>query len=217
MNLTLFGTGYVGLVSGTCFANAGHNVVCVDNNNQKITSLRSGNVPIFEPGLSSLVIENQKAKTLSFTSEAEEGITHAEIIFIAVGTPPDEDGSADLKYVLQVASTIGKHMNDYKIIIVKSTVPVGTCDKVASAISIELSKRNLSTKFDIVSNPEFLKEGAAISDFQKPDRIIVGTDSEIARKKMIELYAPFNRNHNKLIFMDVRTRRTLCLQQRSRS
>jgi len=205
MNLTLFGSGYVGLVSGTCFANAGHNVTCVDNDEQKITDLKSGTIPIYEPGLSNLVIENQQANTLSFTSSAKEGIDHAEVIFIAVGTPPDEDGSADLKYVLQVASAIGQYMNDDKIIIVKSTVPVGTCDKVAAAISTELAKRNVSIKFYVVSNPEFLKEGSAISDFQKPDRIVIGTDSDIVRKKMVELYAPFNRNHNKIIFMDVRS------------
>ena len=201
----MFGTGYVGLVTGACFADAGHDVVCVDIDKGKIEALREGNIPIHEPGLAALVIENQKTGSLRFTTSAKDGTDHGEVLIIAVGTPPDEDGSADMKHVLHVAATLSERMTDPKIVITKSTVPVGTCDKVSTVITNQLMKRGEDIAFDVVSNPEFLKEGAAVADFQKPDRIVVGSDSDSARRKLTELYAPFNRNHNKLIFMDVRS------------
>ncbi len=206
MKVTIFGTGYVGLVTGACLAEVGHHVVCVDIDQKKIDGLKNGVMPIYEPGLDTIVVENYKEGRLSFTTDIEEGVKHAEIQFIAVGTPPDEDGSADLQYVVAVARSIGQFMDDDKIIIDKSTVPVGTGDKVAAAVTEELSKRKLHTPyipFHVVSNPEFLKEGAAVNDFMKPDRIIIGTDNVEVEKKIRELYAPFNRNHERIIFMDV--------------
>ncbi|MDP6734727.1 MAG: UDP-glucose/GDP-mannose dehydrogenase family protein [Gammaproteobacteria bacterium] len=205
MKVTMFGTGYVGLVTGTCLADAGHDVICVDIDTVKVSALKEGTIPIHEPGLTPLVIENQKTGTLRFTTSAEEGVDHAEIIFIAVGTPPDEDGSADLQYVLAAAGTIGQHMHSHKIVVTKSTVPVGTSEKVHDEIVRQLALRNSDLTHDVVSNPEFLKEGAAVADFQKPDRIIVGTKSDSAREKIAQLYAPFNRNHNKLVYMDARS------------
>jgi UDPglucose 6-dehydrogenase len=205
MKVTVFGSGYVGLVTGACLANVGNRVCCVDIDAAKIGRLLKGDIPIYEPGLDEVVLENVANGQLRFTTDAEEGIKHGEVIFIAVGTPPKEDGSADLQYVLAVAKTIGTYIDEYKVIVGKSTVPVGTCDKIEAAISGQLAQRKLSVPFAVVSNPEFLKEGNAIDDFVKPDRIIVGTDDEKAKKKMLELYAPFNRNHNRVIFMDRRS------------
>ena len=205
MKVTIFGTGYVGLVTGACLAEVGHQVMCVDVDEQKIEGLKNGIMPIYEPGLDSIVTENHKEGRLHFTTDIEDGVKFASIQFIAVGTPPDEDGSADLQYVVSVAKSIGEHMDDEKIVIDKSTVPVGTGDKVAEALSAELTKRGKNISFHVVSNPEFLKEGAAVGDFMKPDRIIIGTDNKEAEKVIKELYAPFNRNHDRIIFMDVRS------------
>jgi len=205
MKITIFGTGYVGLVTGVCLADVGHQVTCVDIDQAKIEALKRGVVPIYEPGLEALVKRNFEEGRLHFTSNAKEGVNFGELQFIAVGTPPDEDGSADLQYVLTVAKTIGQYMNGDKIVVDKSTVPVGTADKVHETIAGELRKRNASLKFEVCSNPEFLKEGAAIEDFTRGARIIVGTDSQIVRAKMRECYAPYNRNHDKLMFMDVRS------------
>lgn len=204
MKVTIFGTGYVGLVSGTCLADSGHQVMCMDVDADKIAKLRQGSIPIYEPGLEPMVIENSKLGNLHFTSDAAEAVSFADLIFIAVGTPPDEDGSADLKYVLAVASEIGRLMNESKTIITKSTVPVGTSEKVRAAAQSQLDARGSSLQVDIASNPEFLKEGAAVHDFMKPDRIVVGTDSARVRKQMTELYAPFNRNSDRMIVMDIR-------------
>ena len=205
MKVTVFGSGYVGLVTASCFAHAGHQVCCIDNDEEKLGMLRSGRIPIFEPGLEEISKANQEAGNLVFSDSAEVGIHHGEIIFIAVGTPTGEDGSADLKYVLQVAESIGKNIKDHKIVVAKSTVPVGSCDKISETIRRHIQARGETLKFDVASNPEFLKEGSAVSDFQRPDRIVVGTDSDLVRMKFTELYAPFNRNHNKLVFMDVRS------------
>lgn len=205
MKVTVFGSGYVGLVTGACLANVGNRVCCVDIDAAKIARLVKGDIPIYEPGLDEVVLENVANGQLRFTTDARAGIDHGEVIFIAVGTPPQEDGSADLQYVLAVARTIGTYIDDYKVIVGKSTVPVGTCDKIEAAIAGQLSQRKVDTSFAVVSNPEFLKEGNAIEDFVKPDRIIVGTDDEKAKKKILELYAPFNRNHNRVIFMDRRS------------
>lgn len=205
MKITIFGTGYVGLVTGVCLADVGHEIVCVDIDEAKIEGLKKGIIPIYEPGLESLVKRNFEEGRLRFTCSAKEGIDFGELLFIAVGTPPDEDGSADLQYVLAVARSIGQHMGNYKIIVDKSTVPVGTADQVHKAIAAELLVRGASHNFDVCSNPEFLKEGAAIEDFTRGARIIVGTDSETVRTKMRECYAPYNRNHDKLRFMDVRS------------
>ncbi|MFK5894057.1 MAG: UDP-glucose/GDP-mannose dehydrogenase family protein [Pseudomonadota bacterium] len=205
MKVTIFGTGYVGLVTGACLAEVGHNVTCVDVDEEKITGLKNGLMPIYEPGLDSIVNENYNSGRLNFTTNIEEAVAFANIQFIAVGTPPDEDGSADLQYVVSVAKSIGQFMDDEKIVINKSTVPVGTGDKVKEAISIELSNRNNEMPFHVVSNPEFLKEGSAINDFMKPDRIIIGTENKYVEKIIRELYAPFNRNHERIIFMDVRS------------
>lgn len=205
MKVTVFGSGYVGLVTANCFAHAGHQVYCIDNDSEKTHMLRSGHIPIFEPGLEEIVKANQEAKSLVFSDSAEAGVDHGEIIFIAVGTPTGEDGSADLKYVLQVAESIGRYSKDHKIVVAKSTVPVGSCDRISEKISEQIQKRGDNFTFNVASNPEFLKEGSAVSDFQRPDRIVVGTDSELVRTKFTELYAPFNRNHNKLVFMDVRS------------
>ena len=205
MRVTIFGTGYVGLVTGACLADVGHNVVCVDVDQTKIDALNSGVVPIYEPGLDELVKTNFESKRIRFTTDAQMAVSHGQIQFIAVGTPPDEDGSADLQYVLAVAKTIASHMDSYKVIVDKSTVPVGTADKVTAQIEATLASMNKSLSFDVASNPEFLKEGAAISDFMKPDRIVVGTDSDNVRSLMHELYAPFNRNHDRMVVMDVRS------------
>ncbi|MDV6340821.1 UDP-glucose/GDP-mannose dehydrogenase family protein [Nitrosomonas sp. Is24] len=205
MKLSIFGTGYVGLVTGACLADVGHNVVCIDVDQTKIDNLKKGVLPIWESGLDAIVERNVNAGRLQFTTNVATAIQHAEIQFIAVGTPPDEDGSADLQYVLSVAESIARNMQSYKIIINKSTVPVGTADKVQARVEQVLAERGGKIAFDVVSNPEFLKEGAAISDFLKPDRIIIGTQSIEARKRMNELYEPFNRNHERIIFMDVKS------------
>jgi len=205
MKVTIFGTGYVGLVTGACLAEVGHHVMCVDVDKKKIAGLKNGIMPIYEPGLDSIVKENHQSGRLLFSTDVKEAVGFANIQFIAVGTPPDEDGSADLQYVVSVANSIGEHMNDDKIVIDKSTVPVGTGDKVAAALTEKLSSRNCNHQFHVVSNPEFLKEGAAVNDFMKPDRIIIGTNNTDVEKIIRELYAPFNRNHERIIFMDVRS------------
>nr|ALK44284.1 UDP-glucose dehydrogenase [Colwellia sp. C1] len=205
MKVTVFGIGYVGLVQAAVLASVGHDVVCVDIDQTKVDNLKKGLIPIYEPGLTPLVQETYKSGQLKFTTDAKAGVEHGQMQFIAVGTPPDEDGSADLKYVLAVAETIATYMNSPKIIIDKSTVPVGTADKVSAKIADVLRSRKVEIEFNIVSNPEFLKEGAAVSDCMKPDRIVVGTESESAQAAMRELYAPFNRNHDRMIFMDVRS------------
>ena len=205
MRITLFGTGYVGLVSGACFADVGNRVLCVDVDAAKIDGLEQGRVPIFEPGLAPLVHANHAAGRLQFTTSAAEGIAHGDILFIAVGTPPDEDGSADLRYVLEVARTIGSMLERYAVIVDKSTVPVGTADKVRAAIRGELDRRGVDIPFDVVSNPEFLKEGAAVQDCMKPDRIVIGSDSQRAVELLMRLYAPFTRNHARFVVMDVRS------------
>lgn len=205
MKVSIFGTGYVGLVTGACLAHSGHNVTCVDVDENKVNRLLAGDIPIYEPGLEDIVKQNVAEGRLHFTTDAKRAVDHGQVIFIAVGTPPDEDGSADLRYVLQVATTIGEHMQGYRLIVNKSTVPVGTADKVRDAVAETLNKRGINIAFDVASNPEFLKEGAAVSDFMKPDRIVVGTDAERVRELMGELYESFNRNHEKLMFMDVRS------------
>jgi UDPglucose 6-dehydrogenase len=207
MRVTIFGSGYVGLVTGTCLADVGNDVLCVDVDARKIELLQQGIVPIHELGLEELVKRNLESGRLHFSLDVAAGVEYGEIQCIAVGTPPDEDGSADLQYVLQVADTIGKSMNDYKLIIDKSTVPVGTADKVRQTVQAALDRRGVAYPFDIVSNPEFLKEGAAIDDFMKPDRIVIGIEANRHRPEelMRELYAPFNRNHDRLIIMDVRS------------
>ncbi|WP_257293929.1 UDP-glucose/GDP-mannose dehydrogenase family protein [Endozoicomonas sp. YOMI1] len=205
MRVTVFGIGYVGLVQAAVLAEVGHDVVCVDVDQQKVDNLKNGIIPIYEPGLESLVKENYETSRLHFTTNAEEGVAHGKLQFIAVGTPPDEDGSADLKYVLAVAETIATHMNDDKIIVNKSTVPVGTGDKVKAKVTEVLAARNADHTFHVCSNPEFLKEGAAVNDCMKPDRIVIGTDSDEVKDVMHELYAPFNRNHDRIIFMDMRS------------
>ena len=197
------GTGYVGLVSGTCFAEIGVNVTCVDTNKEKIESLQKGNIPIYENGLEEMVLRNMKAKRLKFTTSLESCLDEVEVIFSAVGTPPDEDGSDDLKYVLEVARTIGRNMKQYKLVVTKSTVPVGTASKVRAVIQEELDKRGVTVDFDVASNPEFLKEGNAISDFMSPDRVVVGVESARAEKLMSKLYKPFLLNNFRVIFMDI--------------
>jgi UDPglucose 6-dehydrogenase len=204
MNITVFGTGYVGLVTGACLADVGHDVMCVDVDETKIEGLKQGRIPIYEPGLEPMVLRNHGEGRLHFTTDAAEGVKFGALQFIAVGTPPDEDGSADLQYVLAVARTIGEHMDDYKVVVDKSTVPVGTADKVRAVLAGVLAGRGVDLRFDVCSNPEFLKEGAAIEDFTKSARIVVGTDSERVRELMRECYAPYSRNHDKLMFMDVR-------------
>ena len=204
MNIAIVGTGYVGLVSGTCFADTGANVTCVDVDAQKIERLKNGDIPIFEPGLDELVVKNVKAGRLHFTTDLSSVLDDVQIVFSAVGTPPDEDGSADLKYVLQVARTIGQHMNSYLVVVTKSTVPVGTASKVRKTIEEELAKRGLQDlEFDVASNPEFLKEGNAIKDFMSPDRVVVGVESEHAKKVLTKLYKPFLINNFRVIFMDI--------------
>ncbi|HEY3658145.1 MAG TPA: UDP-glucose/GDP-mannose dehydrogenase family protein [Steroidobacteraceae bacterium] len=205
MRITIFGSGYVGLVTGACLADAGNNVVCVDVDDRKIETLKRGEVPIHEPGLDAMVKRNFDAGRLIFTTNAKEGVDHGQFQLIAVGTPPDEDGSADLRYVLAVAATIGEHMAEYKVVITKSTVPVGTADKVRETVARALKARQASVEYDTVSNPEFLKEGAAIADFMKPDRVVVGTDSTRAAELMRALYEPFTRNRDRMIVMDVRS------------
>ena len=205
MKVTVFGIGYVGLVQAAVLAEVGHEVVCVDVDQSKVDNLEKGIIPIYEPGLTPLVNSNFEQGRVKFTTDAEAGVKHGDIIFIAVGTPPDEDGSADLKYVQAVASTIATFMQKHKIIINKSTVPVGTADKVIATVSSTLKSLKKDISFDVVSNPEFLKEGAAVNDCMRPDRIILGTESELAEKKLRELYSPFNRNHDKIIVMDVRS------------
>ncbi len=205
MRVTIFGSGYVGLVTGACLSDAGNDVLCVDVDAGKIERLKQGEVPIHEPGLEALIRKNAEAGRLKFTTDAAEGVRHGLFQLIAVGTPPDEDGSADLKYVLAVARTIGEHLTEYRVVIDKSTVPVGTADKVKAEIAKALKKRGVQVEFDIVSNPEFLKEGAAIADFMKPDRVIVGTDNPRVSELMRALYEPFTRNHDRLIVMDLRS------------
>ncbi len=205
MKLTIFGSGYVGLVTGACLAEMGNHVVCVDVDPGKIALLNSGGVPIHEPGLDELIASNMAKGRLKFTTDAKAGVDHGLFQFIAVGTPPDEDGSADLRYVLAVAETIGKHMDGYKVVITKSTVPVGTADKVRARLEQTLATRETAPEFDVVSNPEFLKEGAAIGDFMKPDRIVVGTDNPRTTELLRALYEPFTRNHDRLIVMDIRS------------
>ncbi len=205
MNLTIFGSGYVGLVSGACMAEMGNHVVCVDIDEDKIKRLNAGEVPIYEPGLENYLNRNREAGRLEFTTDVSKGVNHGLFQFIAVGTPSDEDGSADLRHVLSVADSIGASMNEYRIIVNKSTVPVGTAEKVQDTIHAALAKRGISQEFDVVSNPEFLKEGAAINDFMKPDRIIVGTDNPRTTELLRALYEPFNRNHDRMISMDIRS------------
>jgi UDPglucose 6-dehydrogenase len=205
MKVTVFGIGYVGLVQAAVLAEVGHDVVCVDVDQNKVDNLEKGIIPIYEPGLTPLVTSNFEQGRVKFTTDAEMGVTHGEVVFIAVGTPPDEDGSADLKYVQAVAKTIATYMQKHKIIINKSTVPVGTADKVIATVSATLQELGKDLTFDVVSNPEFLKEGAAVNDCMRPDRIILGTESDFAEKKLRELYSPFNRNHDKIIVMDVRS------------
>lgn len=203
MNIAIVGTGYVGLVSGTCFADTGAVVTCVDVDEAKIERLKRGEIPIYEPGLDELVLKNVKAGRLKFTTDLAKVLNEQEIVFSAVGTPPDEDGSADLKYVLQVAKTIGENLNRYIVVVTKSTVPVGTARKVRSTIQAELDRRGVDLQFDVASNPEFLKEGNAIKDFMSPDRVVVGVESEKAKKTLTKLYKPFLLNNFRVIFMDI--------------
>ena len=205
MKVTVFGTGYVGLVQGAVLADVGHDVVCVDIDAAKVAALQAGRIPIHEPGLTPLVQANHAAGRLHFTTDAAAGVAHGDLIFLAVGTPPDEDGSADLKHVLAVARTIATHMAAPKTIVNKSTVPVGTADKVAAEVRQALAQRGADIAFEVVSNPEFLKEGAAVADCMRPDRIVIGTSSPAAERQLRELYAPFNRNHDKIVLMDVRS------------
>lgn len=203
MNIAIVGTGYVGLVSGTCFAEIGANVTCVDVDANKIERLKNGEIPIYEPGLDDLVLKNVKAGRLKFATSLADVLNEQEIVFSAVGTPPDEDGSADLKYVLQVAKTIGENLNKYIVVVTKSTVPVGTAKKVRETIQNELDKRGVDINFDVASNPEFLKEGNAIKDFMSPDRVVVGIESDRAKKMLTKLYKPFLTNNFRVIFMDI--------------
>ena len=205
MRVAIFGTGYVGLVTGACLAEVGHDVVCVDINAAKLEGLRRGVIPIFEPGLEPMVKANHAAGRLDFTTDAAQAIAHGDVVFIAVGTPPDEDGSADLQYVLQVAKTIGRHIEKPTLVVNKSTVPVGTADKVRAAIAAELGTRGVALAFDVVSNPEFLKEGDAVNDCMRPDRIVIGAGNAAAVETLKRLYAPFNRNRDRVVAMDVRS------------
>ena len=203
MNIAIVGTGYVGLVSGTCFAEMGVDVTCIDVNRQKIEQLEKGNIPIYEPGLEELVHKNVNAGRLHFGTDLAAVLDRVEVVFSAVGTPPDEDGSADLKYVLEVARTVGQNMKDYLVVVTKSTVPVGTAKKVRHAIQEELDKRGLQLEFDVASNPEFLKEGAAVDDFMRPDRVVVGVESDRAREIMKRLYRPFMLTNDRMLFTDI--------------
>ncbi len=204
MKITVVGTGYVGLVTGACFSEMGNQVTCVDVDKEKLENLEKGILPIYEPGLEPIVLSNYERGLLLFSGDLGAAMKESNVYFIAVGTPPGEDGSADLQYVLAVAKEIGRNMTGYSVIVDKSTVPVGTADKVKAAISDELKKRNADIEFDVVSNPEFLKEGAAVSDFMRHDRVIVGAESDKAANIMKKLYKPFSRNHDKLIVMGVR-------------
>lgn len=203
MNIAIVGTGYVGLVSGTCFSELGLNVVCVDVNEQKVENLKKGIIPIYEPGLERMVLRNMESNRLSFSTSLESVLDNVDVVFIAVGTPPGEDGSADMRYVLEVAKTIGQNMNKYTLVVIKSTVPVGTAERVRHSIQIELDNRNKDIEFDVASNPEFLKEGDAIDDFMKPDRVVVGVDSEKAKELMSNIYRPMMLNNFRVIFMDI--------------
>jgi UDPglucose 6-dehydrogenase len=205
MKLTVIGTGYVGLVTGACFAEMGNDVLCVDVDQRKIERIKNGDLPIFEPGLAEIVARNVSGGRLHFTTDLKEGVRFGTIQFIAVGTPPDEDGSADMQHVLAAARTIGEHMTDYKLVVDKSTVPVGTADAVRGAVAEALARRGVDVPFSVVSNPEFLKEGAAVEDFMRPDRIVVGVDDERAQYLMQALYAPFQRQRDKLVMMDIRS------------
>ena len=205
MRVAIFGTGYVGLVTGACLAEVGHDVVCVDINAAKLEGLRRGVIPIFEPGLEPMVKANHAAGRLDFTTDAAQAIAHGDVVFIAVGTPPDEDGSADLQYVLQVAKTIGRHIEKPTLVVNKSTVPVGTADKVRAVIAAELDMRGVALAFDVVSNPEFLKEGDAVNDCMRPDRIVIGAGNAASIEALKRLYAPFNRNRDRVVAMDVRS------------
>ena len=205
MNIAVIGSGYVGLVSGTCFAEMGNHVTCVDIDPKKIEKLKNGMIPIFEPGLEAMVLKNVKNNNLDFTTSLSQAISNTKIVFIAVGTPMGDDGSADLKYVLAVAKSIGESMTNELVIVNKSTVPIGTADKVRNTIQLELDKRNMDVKFQVVSNPEFLKEGAAIDDFMKPDRVVIGADSEYAFNVMKQLYSPFFRTNDRFITMDIKS------------
>ena len=205
MKVSIYGSGYVGLVTGACLAQVGNDVLCVDIDEDKINRLKKGEIPIYEPGLEDMITENAKSGRLNFTTDFKEAADHGLFQFIAVGTPPDEDGSADLQYVLAVAKAIGENMDDYKIIVDKSTVPVGTADKVRDKVQETLNARELNTEFDVVSNPEFLKEGDAIKDFMSPDRIVLGTDNVRTAELLRTLYGPFNRNHERLVMMDIRS------------
>jgi UDPglucose 6-dehydrogenase len=205
MKLTIVGTGYVGLVTGTCLAEVGNDVLCLDTNAEKIALLNSGGVPIYEPGLEQIIRKNVEAGRLRFTTDIAAGVAHGTLQFIAVGTPPDEDGSADLQYVLAAARNVGRLMTSHKVVVDKSTVPVGTADKVRAVIAEELAARGLALPYAVVSNPEFLKEGAAVDDFMRPDRIVIGADNEQAIRLMRALYAPFQRNHERLLVMDIRS------------
>ena len=205
MKVTIFGSGYVGLVTGACLAEVGNEVVCVDIDQGKIDRLNQGEVPIHEPGLDGVIARNMAAGRLHFTTDVDAGVAHGLFQFIAVGTPPDEDGSADLQYVTAVARSVGERMSEYRIIVNKSTVPVGTADRVRDTVNAVLIERQVRVEFDVVSNPEFLKEGAAIEDFMKPDRIVIGTDNPRTTELLRALYAPFNRNHDRLVCMDIRS------------
>ncbi len=205
MKVTIFGTGYVGLVTGACLAEVGHQVICVDVDTKKIERIKTGYLPVYEPGLESLVVSNLESGNLQFTTDAPSAVEASNIIMIAVGTPPNEDGSADLKYVLMVAETIGRHINNQKIIVTKSTVPVGTSDQVSAVIQQSMSACAKNHVFHVASNPEFLKEGAAVGDFMKPDRIIIGIGDNAIKDDLLELYQPFNRSHDRVIFMDLRS------------
>ncbi len=205
MNLTIIGTGYVGLVTGACFSEMGNNVTCIDVDTQKIENLKKGIIPIYEPGIEQMVLKNAENNSLHFSTRLDDGLVSAEMVFIAVGTPMGDDGSADLKYVLGVAKQLGQEMQKPLIIVDKSTVPVGTGDKVKAVIQEELDRRGVNIEFHVVSNPEFLKEGAAVQDFMKPDRIVIGSESQDAIEKMKDLYAPFTQNHDRIIIMDIRS------------
>jgi len=205
MKVTIYGSGYVGLVTGACLAQVGNDVLCVDIDSDKIEMLKRGESPIFEPGLTDMLRTNQASGRLNFTLDAAEGVAHGLFQFVAVGTPPDEDGSADLQHVLAVAKTIGEHIGEYRIIVNKSTVPVGTADRVRAQVQEILDQRDANLEFDVVSNPEFLKEGAAIDDFMRPDRVVVGTDNPRTTELLRELYSPFNRNHERIVAMDIRS------------
>ncbi|MEQ6340483.1 MAG: UDP-glucose/GDP-mannose dehydrogenase family protein [Gammaproteobacteria bacterium] len=205
MKITIFGSGYVGLVTGACLADVGNDVLCVDIDARKIDMLKQGKLPIYEPGLEAMVNSNAQAGRLAFTTDIAAGVAHGLFQFIAVGTPPDEDGSADMQYVLAVAKSIGEHMDSYRVVVNKSTVPVGTADRVRGTLQSALAARGQNVEFDVVSNPEFLKEGAAVDDFMKPDRIVIGTDNPRTTELLRALYAPFNRSHERLVVMDIRS------------